>query len=271
MLTPEFKHRELFETELKTYFENQATFGAAHGRLIEAMQYTMIQTSAKRFRPLLIERTLGSLEEDYKNFVHYALAIEMVHGFSLIHDDLPCMDDDDERRGQPTNHKVFGEDVALLAGDALLNASYEVLLQSYGLDKLKVLMVELVQATGVAGMIGGQAMDVGSITEAEHEKMLVLKTGALMKACIMGPVKVLGVDPKLQNIYSKISTTLGLCFQVADDIQDLGQDGDQAIAIEKPKLLFRLDDLTGRGVALCQKLKDPVPLTELFLWNKERA
>ena len=159
----------------------------------------------------------------------YACAIEMIHTFSLIHDDLPCMDDDDMRRGKPSCHKAYGEAMALLAGDALLNYAYEVIADddniSYG-TKIK-LISDLSKAVGVSGMIGGQVIDTtysGEFDEQTLLDMYSMKTGALLKtACRMGCISAEADEQKIKNA-EKYAEKLGLAFQIIDDILDITGD-----------------------------------------------
>ncbi len=154
------------------------------------------------------------------------MAIEMIHTYSLIHDDLPCMDNDDLRRGSPTNHKVFGEPMALLAGDALLTEAFRVISQYFETEphiglKLTALLSE---AAGVLGMVGGQAIDIQSEKNQrslqEANLMHALKTGALIRVCTEGAALVCGLPvEKIQQCRS-FGENLGLAFQLKDDLLD---------------------------------------------------
>ena len=159
-----------------------------------------------------------------------AMAIEMVHTYSLIHDDLPCMDDDDERRGMPSNHKVFGEATALLAGDGLLTLAFSVIVSSSALsDSAKIKAVRLLaDSAGVFGMIGGQQIDLlgekQKLTEQQHKKMNLLKTGALIKAAALMGCIAADADASAFDAASAYAENVGLAFQVKDDLLDIGEE-----------------------------------------------
>ena len=200
----------------------------AQADIIEAMWYSL-SAGGKRIRPVLVLefcRICGGNEEDA---LPAACALEMIHTFSLIHDDLPCMDNDDMRRGKPSCHKAFGEAQALLAGDALLNFAYEILAEDGNLSaETRVKLIsELSKATGVMGMIGGQVIDTtyaGEFDEKLLLNMYSMKTGALLKAaCKMGCIAA-GADKPLIEAAERYAEKLGLAFQIKDDILDMTAD-----------------------------------------------
>ncbi|MBR2179253.1 MAG: polyprenyl synthetase family protein, partial [Selenomonadaceae bacterium] len=157
--------------------------------LMDAMKYSLM-SGGKRIRPILLMAAADAVNGSGDKFVTTASAIEMVHTYSLIHDDLPAMDNDDYRRGKLTNHKVYGEAMAILAGDALLTLAFEVMLRQRGVNHAAILFVigEISQAIGAAGMVGGQAIDIlseGKKIDLETlRKMHLGKTGALFRAAI---------------------------------------------------------------------------------------
>ena len=195
--------------------------------LHEAMKYS-VMAGGKRLRPILaysaFEFCGGKTEGDDLS-IHYAMAaLEMVHTYSLIHDDLPCMDDDDLRRGMPTCHKKFGTAAAVLAGDALHDVAFN-LLASTGSTKV---VVELAKALGTAGMIGGQMADVEAegkdVTRADIINIHTRKTGALIRASVrIGAILAGTPDEKLANL-TTYSEKIGLAFQIIDDILDIEGD-----------------------------------------------
>lgn len=197
-------------------------------RLHEAMRYSVF-AGGKRLRPLLcltVAQACGLSEEA---LLPAACALEMVHTYSLIHDDLPAMDDDDYRRGKLTNHKVFGEATALLAGDALLTCAFETLLASDVPASSLVLMVkELAQASGAAGMIGGQMGDMAAegraVTRTELESIHARKTGALLLASARIPVIAAGCDDVTTRAVTAYAKAIGLAFQIQDDVLDVSGD-----------------------------------------------
>ena len=193
---------------------------------VDAMRYSLL-AGGKRIRPVL---TL-MINDMYKGFTTGALeaacAVEMIHTFSLIHDDMPCMDNDEMRRGKPACHIAFGEDVALLAGDALENLAFGVIARCDIDDSKKVRLIStLSNATGVYGMIGGQTIDIRNTEAFSKEKLLAMysmKTGALIRAaCRMGCICA-GEDESLADEYG---SNLGLAYQIIDDILDITSDAD---------------------------------------------
>jgi len=200
--------------------------------LYEAMRYAVIG-GGKRMRPLLVVAACDLFHVDKERSLRVAIAIECIHAYSLIHDDLPCMDDDDMRRGKPTVHKVYGEAAAVLAGDALHALAFEVISDEATHEDPFVraeLVRELARASGPAGMAGGQMMDIVAESEAfdlpTTTRLQQLKTGALIGFCleaggIMG--RVGEAQRKRLRGYAK---DLGLAFQIADDVLDV--EGDSA-------------------------------------------
>lgn len=195
----------------------------------EAMEYSLM-IGGKRIRPVLVLafcEMLSSEKFDINSALPYACAVEMIHTYSLIHDDLPCMDNDDFRRGQPSCHKKFGEEFALLAGDGLLNLAFEVLFGKFG-DVQPAFSFQcgevLSNASGVEGMIGGQAIDLLSENEnislQKLQKLHNLKTGAMITgACKIGAILGGGSQSDIENA-CLFGEKIGLCFQVVDDILD---------------------------------------------------
>jgi len=212
--------RSLVEAELERLRFSEA---ASTAGLEEAMRYSLL-AGGKRVRPVLTLATARALGAEPERFLPVASAIELIHTYSLIHDDLPAMDDDDLRRGQPTSHVKFGEDVAILAGDGLFAEAIRIFCQQTG-DPSRVLAAlrELAAATGVGGMVGGQYVDV---TGAEHDAeglraLHALKTGRLIAAAV-GIVLVLEDAPQSETIpYRRFAGELGVLFQIVDDILDV--------------------------------------------------
>lgn len=198
-------------------------------RLHEAMQYSL-GAGGKRLRPVLCLSCAALCGAEMHSVLPFAAAIEMIHTYSLIHDDLPAMDDDDLRRGKPSNHKAFDEATAILAGDALLTDAF-VSMAGCNLpaDRLLQAIVELGQAAGSSGMVGGQMWDMlftgrAGVTPEELRLMHSMKTGALLQAsCLCGAI-LAGADKETQNAISTYGKELGVAFQIADDILDITSD-----------------------------------------------
>lgn len=198
-------------------------------KIFEAMEYSLM-AGGKRLRPLFIResyRLFGGEEDDVVE--SFMAAMEMIHTYSLVHDDLPAMDNDDFRRGKPTTHKVFGEDMGILAGDALLNFAYETALKGVGQarkteDAVRALQI-LSEKAGVFGMVGGQVVDVEMtgkpLTEAQIDFIYRLKTGALLEASLMMGAVLAGATEEQMGQMERIGTCIGMAFQIQDDILDL--------------------------------------------------
>jgi geranylgeranyl diphosphate synthase type II len=200
---------------------------AIEPRLREAMEYSLL-SPGKRVRPVLVLAAAHAAGADPAPLVPLACAIEMIHAYSLVHDDLPAMDDDDLRRGRPTNHKVFGEAVAILAGDGLLTEAFVVLSagapRSVPADRRLAAIRELAVAAGAEGMVGGQAADVlaegTAVDLARVESIHRRKTGALLRAAVRIGGILAGADDVSLAKLSAYGEAIGLAFQVADDILD---------------------------------------------------
>lgn len=211
----------VFEQYLK---ENNETLTTTPSILGESMQYSLI-SGGKRIRPILLLAVADVLGVDFNNVLPFALAIEMIHTYSLIHDDLPAMDNDDFRRGQPSNHKKYGEATAILAGDGLLNTAYSVCFQACAKGSEYVRAAQfLCDCAGVKGMIAGQAMDLEYTNQAKDfdcqdlEDIHRLKTGKL----ILAPIVISSILTNYKYYFEleDFAQNLGLLFQITDDILD---------------------------------------------------
>lgn len=221
-------HADLVEAALDRYLCPDA--GPAP--LVEAMRYSLLG-GGKRLRPFLVLAAAEFCGSPAEVALPAACAVEMVHTYSLIHDDLPCMDDDDLRRGRPTNHKVFGEALAVLAGDALLTMAVQVLCGAaadprVGPERVVRALAELARGAGPAGMAGGQVLDLQWEERAAPPEVLErihrLKTGALFTACLrMGAILGGGSDQELAAL-TAYSGHFGLAFQIQDDVLDVAGD-----------------------------------------------
>lgn len=251
--------------------------------LKESMHYSL-QAGGKRIRPILLLAVLHEMGADHPEALKVAAAIEMIHTYSLIHDDLPSMDDDDLRRGMPTNHKVFGEAIAILAGDALLTYSFGIVarLQAVSSDD-KIRLIDLMSiSSGAEGMVGGQVLDIEGeekkLTLAELEQVHRLKTGALLTFSILAGAILGGATPEQMVAFSRFGEHLGLAFQIQDDILDvtgtseeLGKTAGKDESSEKstypgiltlPKAKEKLDFHASEALNALRQLGSPVPLLE---------
>lgn len=199
-------------------------------RLMASIRYSLLQEGAKRFRPTLAMLAADALGADRERVLPFAAAVECVHTYSLIHDDLPAMDNDDFRRGLPTNHKKFDEATAILAGDALITDAFAILGEAYAeIPHVAVrAIVELSRAAGSQGMVGGQAIDMAAkkaTLDIEDLRLLhLLKTGALIRVSAVGAAIVSEATEEQIEDLSDFATALGLAFQVADDLLDYSQE-----------------------------------------------
>jgi geranylgeranyl diphosphate synthase, type II len=225
--------------EVERYLEElRFTDDAPLSGLEEAMRYSLL-AGGKRIRPVLTLATARAIGRDAAHVLPLAAAIELIHTYSLIHDDLPAMDDDDLRRGRPTNHRVYGESVAILAGDGLYAEAFRLVLHEQRGDPAAVLAAvsELADATGVNGMVGGQYMDVRATPgsgETELRRLHELKTGRLIGASVECVLLITGArdpSPTLSG-FRAFAAELGVLFQIVDDILDVtGTDA----ALGKPR------------------------------------
>ena len=216
------KKAEKTAQALETYLD---TWEGVPDTLNQAIRYTLL-ADGKRIRPALALGAAELIAGDDAPALPIACALEMIHTYSLIHDDLPCMDDDDVRRGKPTSHKVYGEAIAILAGDGLLTMAFELLAR---VENSQV-VAEVARAAGVAGMVGGQVADLQS--ERHHLDADDLrdvhrrKTGALIRASVRAGSIVANANPAQLAALTAFGENIGFAFQIADDILDVT--GDEA-------------------------------------------
>ncbi|MBB4825682.1 geranylgeranyl diphosphate synthase type II [Sporosarcina luteola] len=194
--------------------------------LRESMAYS-IRAGGKRIRPMLVLATLEDLHASSADAVTVACAVEMIHTYSLIHDDLPSMDDDDFRRGKPTNHKVYGEAIAVLAGDALQTLAFKqlsTLKETHPQDALRIITL-LAEASGPRGMVGGQVLDIEgehrSLSLEQLETVHLHKTGALLSFCIEAGAILAKANEEQIIKLKEYARNIGLAFQIKDDILDI--------------------------------------------------
>ncbi len=196
------------------------------GLVVEAARYSLL-SGGKRIRPVLLLGVSGMLGCEMPFALPFACALEMIHTYSLIHDDLPCMDDDDLRRGRPTCHKVYGEAIAVLAGDTLLNRAYEILLAAISPDHPGTLLAarQIADAAGSQGMIGGQALDLAAegklVSAVELRRLHQMKTGALIKAPVLAAANLAMISNSTGSMLDDFAQSIGLAFQIQDDILDV--------------------------------------------------
>lgn len=223
---------EIIDESLKSYINKNTCY---QGRIFEAMNYSLF-TAGKRLRPIMAIKTYEMFNNEIEKVLPFASAIEMIHTYSLIHDDLPSMDNDEFRRGKPTNHKVFGEAMAILAGDGLLNLAFETMSayinnESFTIEDYKrniKAMNEISKYSGTEGMIGGQVVDLLSgfdnMTEDKLIFMYKTKTAALFKASIVSGAILGGANADEIEILREFALHLGIAYQIRDDLLDIDED-----------------------------------------------
>ena len=230
-----------FESSFKAYLDKRFLKAPSPSqRLLKKAVFYSLFTKASRFRPRLCFATAKVLGQEPEKILPWAIAIEMLHCASLIHDDLPAMDDAKIRRGKKCNHLVFGEDMALLAGTCLFVESFSLLSDSLFDKKRSQIVNFLVAKAGFNGLMSGQAMDLRSDSSLKKNfiKTMQLKTGSLIEASVLGPVLLWGKSEKEKKALQIYAKNLGIAYQLADDLKD--KDGffkSKKLALKKLKLL----------------------------------
>lgn len=218
--------KEKIDNYLDSYFKDKYD-KSYQNVLFESMAYSL-NIGGKRIRPILMMLTYGIYNKDISTIIPVATAMEMIHTYSLIHDDLPCMDNDDLRRGKPTNHKIYGDAIAVLAGDALLNEAMNILFDFsliHGKSALRASR-EIAYSSGAHGMIGGQVVDIinegkKTIDIEELKYMHMKKTGELIKTSVVSGALMADASETDIKLLETFGYKLGLAFQIKDDILDV--------------------------------------------------
>ncbi|MDV3429092.1 MAG: polyprenyl synthetase family protein [Bacillota bacterium] len=244
------------EEYLSEYFKGKAGYDQI---IYEAMSYSL-NIGGKRIRPLLMLLTYSLYKENYKDIIPIAGALEMIHTYSLIHDDLPAMDNDDLRRGNPTNHKVYGEAMAVLAGDGLLNQAMNIMFEYAEKNPSSIKACSYIShMASCDGMIGGQVVDIisegKSISEQQLKYMHSKKTGALIKAAVLSGAYLADAPEEDISKLKSYGDKLGLTFQIIDDILDV--EGDTKILGKKTNsdsLNNKTTFVTLYGIAECKSI-----------------
>ena len=274
------EYKELVDQHLMDFIPNIDNKSIS---LYESMKYSLT-AGGKRLRPVLLLAACEFAGGNIKEAIPYACAIEYIHTYSLIHDDLPAMDNDDLRRGLPTNHKVYGDAIAILAGDGLLNCAFEAISKDMMLfydspEKIRKRVnaaYEIAKGAGVRGMVAGQVSDIEAENAIASKEMLeyihLNKTGALIRAAIKAGLYLGNPTDSMINDLEKYSENLGIAYQIADDIMDVVGNPDEmgkaAGSVEKKhKNTYtsildidharnRLDELTAKAVESIEKYYD---------------
>lgn len=267
---------DLIETHLRSVMRSEE-FRTPPGleRFFEVMNYSLF-SEGKRFRPLLSVLTARSLEWEPEQVLPLAAAVELIHTYSLIHDDLPCMDNDDFRRGKPTNHRIYGEANALLAGDALLTSAFGVLATSPS-PRAATAVALLSEAAGVRGMLGGQVLDVET-TEPDLDLLLEihrLKTGKLISVAVEAAAVLCEASLHQVEALRFYGEQLGLAFQLVDDLQDFDPNKPEKInfaaTLGVPETLRFLDEANTKALsALADFSPSADGLRTMIQLNRER-
>jgi len=214
----------LFEGWLKSYLLESQKNKNYSAQLLKSQSYSLL-SGGKRFRPFLAYLIFKAFATDYNKLKTLCLSLEMIHTYSLIHDDLPCMDNDDTRRGKPSNHKAFSEDISLLAGDGLLSDVFYLLSSDDNINsQSKIELIKLISAKiGSSGMVSGQVFDMqanAQVSLAELKKIHTLKTANLIQAAALGGAILAECTTPQQQHILEFSYNLGMAFQIKDDLLD---------------------------------------------------
>ena len=257
--------------------------------LFDSMRYSLL-AGGKRLRPVFVFDFCRMCGGNWHDSAPFAAAVEMIHTYSLIHDDLPCMDDDDYRRGALTNHKVYGEAIAVLAGDALLTAAFSYLVKAPYCAETNIRAVEVLSAcAGELGMVGGQVLDMQSeqrqCTAKEVVDIQSRKTGALIRAaCILGVLAGGGTEEQI-NAAADFAENIGLAFQIRDDMLDVIGDANElgkAVGVDSVKntfvQLYGLDECdklvrrhTDQAIQALKVFAEPSYMTALAKYLTDRT
>lgn len=249
---------------------------AALEQFWESMFYSLL-SDGKRFRPILSMLTARAFKKPFESVLPLAAAVELIHTYSLIHDDLPLMDNDDLRRGRPTNHKVYGEAIALLAGDSLLTVAFSVLAQSPSPRAVQAVYL-LSEAAGPRGMVGGQVLDIQA-QSPNLESLLEIhkrKTGALIQVSVEAAAVLCGATPEQQEALAEYGAHLGLAFQLADDLQDYDPKDPEKVnfvtVLGEAETRARLNQASEEALECLFIFPDSAdPLRQMVAMNAQRA
>ncbi len=215
----------VFQSWVGEYFEKSAAQKNFVELLFKSQEYSFKQ-GGKRFRPYLAATVFQIWQQDLRQIKNFCIAVEMIHTYSLIHDDLPCMDNDDFRRGLPTNHKVFNEEIALLAGDSLLTEAFHLISSDKSVPaEARIQAIEtLSDRAGSFGMVGGQVLDMKAtkaVTLQQLQQIHEMKTGCLIQAAALGASQIAQANSIEQKAIAEFSFHLGIAFQIKDDLLDI--------------------------------------------------
>lgn len=253
------KLKQLVETALQDIIKEPETMWPDPGiprQLALSMRYSLL-AGGKRLRPVILLAAYQANREDVEAALPFALAVEMIHTYSLIHDDLPAMDDDDLRRGKPTNHKVYGEAMAILAGDALLTMAFELMSSSTLGQALQAIHI-IASRAGATGMIAGQTADLLSANQDAGKKMVHYihqhKTADLIIAPMLAGLTLAGADDRQKQAGLDYASNLGLAFQITDDLLDIT--GNPEMTGKQGRRDAALGKLTWPGVAGLQQAQE---------------
>lgn len=276
------KRRDFFEDELESSLTGFYQFDLESLKLHKEALFYSILNSGKRFRPLLCLVTAESIGISPKMVMPFACALEMVHNYSLVHDDLPILDNDDFRRGRPTTHKQYSESTALLVGDSLLTDSFSLLAVAYKTHpQLSTIVQLLADSSGSKGMIAGQVVDLWvqkNLGKINLEKNLIvkmhqLKTGKLISAAVTGACTVGQLVADAKNSFGQFADLLGLAFQIKDDILDAEEESfglPAVIGLEATHSFLAETDRTCLEVLKSLKLEKSL-LADFVFYNSNRS
>jgi geranylgeranyl diphosphate synthase type II len=253
---------------IDNYLENELPLEKQEPSIIHRSIRYSVLNGGKRLRPILTMMVAELLEEDYKKVLPAAAGIELIHTFSLVHDDLPCMDNDDYRRGQLTNHKVFGEAMAVLTGDALLVMGLDFVCRNAKVEEIKMdsvvaVLQNILQMLGTQKMLGGQVDDISWHNKEGNgsfiESIYIRKTSALLCAAIKTGALLLDASPEQVVALEKYGEKIGLAFQITDDLLDLQEDNKIDDKPTYPEI-FGIKEAEKAAFKYCTEAKETISL-----------
>lgn len=275
------KQHALFESFLDNWLKDyEKEIPSENKELIKAFNYAL--KGGKRFRPLLVLSTAKTFQKDLDEVLPFACAVEFIHTYSLIHDDLPAMDNASMRRGRPSHHKTFNEATSILTGDALLTEAFTLAIQdrpSFPYDQSSAIVYLLACAAGGRGMVSGQMMDLQAVKNSKLnlEYIHFCKTGALICICIVGAATLSGLPAELIRHLKDFGQDLGNAFQIADDLEDIHQEKKPQNTVNcayrwgVKKALDKLHHLSHQALAFLKHIPESQDLQSLVKFNLHRA
>lgn len=275
------KQKALFESFLENWLKKyQELIPSENQELIKSFRYAL--EGGKRFRPLLVLAAAKAFKADAEKILPFACAVEFIHTYSLIHDDLPAIDNSDKRRGKASHHKVFGEATSILTGDALLTEAFNLAIRekaAFPYHQTSAVIYILVVAAGGRGMVSGQMLDLKALKDAslDLEQIHFYKTGSLITSCVLGTGHLSGVSAQTMIKLKEFGDHLGCAFQIADDLEDIYQEKKPETKVNcayrwgVKETLERLAALSAHALNILDEIPQSQDLQDLVKFNLNRV